>query len=63
MYIINIHTTNKLVTIFNLEIKIVKPIDLWFNYIIKKYNLISYWSEPTLVIQGSETNIFPSSLR
>jgi GR25 family glycosyltransferase involved in LPS biosynthesis len=63
MYIININTTNKLLEIFNLEKRIIKPIDHWFNYILYKYNLISYWSEPTIVMQGSEMNIFPSSLR
>ena len=63
MYIININTTNKLLEIFNLEKRIIKPIDHWFNYILYKYNLISYWSEPTIVMQGSEMNIFSSSLR
>ena len=63
MYIININTTNKLLEIFNLEKKIVKPIDHWFNYILYKYNMISYWSEPTIVMQGSEMKIFPTSLR
>jgi GR25 family glycosyltransferase involved in LPS biosynthesis len=63
MYIININTTNKLLEIFNLEKRITNPIDHWFNYILYKYNLISYWSEPTIVMQGSEMNIFPSSLR
>lgn len=63
MYIININTTNKLLEIFNLEKRIIKPIDHWFNYILYKYNLISYWSEPTIVMQGSEMNIFPTSLR
>lgn len=63
MYIININTTNKLLEIFNLEKRIIKPIDHWFNYILYKYNMISYWSEPTIVMQGSEMNIFPTSLR
>ena len=63
MYIININTTNKLLEIFNLEKRISEPIDHWFNYILYKYNLISYWSEPTIVMQGSEMNIFSSSLR
>jgi GR25 family glycosyltransferase involved in LPS biosynthesis len=63
MYIININTTNKLIEIFNSEKKIIKPIDHWFNYILDKYNMISYWSEPTIVMQGSEINVFPSSLR
>lgn len=63
MYIININTTNKLLEIFNLEKRIINPIDHWFNYILYKYNLISYWSEPTIVMQGSEMNIFSSSLR
>lgn len=63
MYIININTTNKLLEIVNLEKRIIKPIDHWFNYILYKYNLISYWSEPTIVMQGSEMNIFSSSLR
>lgn len=63
MYIININTTKKLLDIFNLEKIIDKPIDHWFNYIFKKYDFISYWSEPTLVMQGSETKIFNSSLK
>jgi hypothetical protein len=40
-----------------------KPIDHWFNYIRKKYNLIYYLSEPTLVSQGSEKCLFSSSVR
>ncbi len=63
MYILNKGVCKKLYDIFNNETIIDKPIDHWFNHIISKYNLISYWTEPTLVFQGSEIGMFKSALR
>lgn len=64
MYILNTHTSALLSNIINNDKEIInKPIDHWFNYIRKKYNLIYYLSEPTLVSQGSEKSLFSSSIR
>lgn len=63
MYILNKGVCKKLNDIVNKEKQIIKPIDHWFNDMKLKYNLKYYWSEPTLVFQGSETGIFKSVIR
>jgi GR25 family glycosyltransferase involved in LPS biosynthesis len=63
MYILNYGVCNKLISIYNNEKCIDRPIDHWFNYIILKYRLNCFWSEPTLVSQGSEVGIFTSAIR
>lgn len=42
--------------------KIFLPVDWWLCDVFRKYNMKSYWSEPVLVLQGSETGVFKSSL-
>jgi glycosyl transferase family 25 len=39
------------------------PADLWLNFVIRNNNLNVYWSEPTIVTQGSENGVYKSSLR
>lgn len=39
------------------------PADHWLNCVIRNNNFIVYWSEPTIVTQGSEKNVFTSSIR
>jgi GR25 family glycosyltransferase involved in LPS biosynthesis len=63
MYLLNKNTSAKLASIFENEHNIHVPIDHWFNDICSKYHLDYYLSEPTLVTQGSEIGVFPSSLR
>lgn len=63
MYILNVGVCKKIHNIINMEKQIIKPIDHWFNDMQKIYNLKYYWSEPTLVFQGSETGIFKSAIR
>jgi GR25 family glycosyltransferase involved in LPS biosynthesis len=63
MYILNKNVSSKINNIYNLEEKIDKAIDLWFNMINDKYKLKYLWSEPTLVKQGSEMGIYRSSIR
>jgi GR25 family glycosyltransferase involved in LPS biosynthesis len=63
MYVLNTCVCTKLHSIFDNEQLITKPIDHWFNYIIPKYNLNTYWTEPTLVFQGSEIGYFKSAIR
>ena len=63
MYILNKGVCKKINDIFNIEPKINKSIDHWFNDMQPKYNLQYYWSEPTVVSQGSETKIFKSAIR
>jgi GR25 family glycosyltransferase involved in LPS biosynthesis len=63
MYILNINTSNKIINIIN-NLKIInKPIDHFFDYLHKYYNFEYYWTEPILVLQGSELGIFKSSIR
>ena len=63
MYILNKHMSERLSTIAHeKEIIIHKPIDHWFNHLAAKYNFNYLMSEPTLVSQGSEHKLFPSSL-
>ena len=63
MYILNKSVSKKLNYIYNIEETINYPIDHWFSYIYKKYDLIYFWSEPTLVTQGSEIGTFNSAIR
>ena len=64
MYILNKHTSKLFSDICNFEIVFNKPIDHWFNWILKIYNLNYYFSEPTLCYQGSEkeSNVFINSI-
>ena len=39
------------------------PADHWLNHVIRNNNFIVYWSEPTIVTQGSEKKVFSSSIR
>ena len=39
------------------------PIDLWLNIPIYELKLNIYWMEPTIIKQGSEYNLFESSIR
>lgn len=62
MYIINKTACRKILDIYNNQSIINNAIDHWFNEIYKYGNLKYYWSEPTVVDQGSE-HIFNSSIR
>ena len=48
--------------IANCNDKINLPIDLWLNKVIKDNKLKVYWSEPTIVSQGSQTGLFELSI-
>jgi glycosyl transferase family 25 len=63
MYVLNKGVCSKLKNIIEKETQIIKPIDHWFNDMGHKYNLKYYWSEPELVIQGSEIGLFKSVIR
>jgi GR25 family glycosyltransferase involved in LPS biosynthesis len=39
------------------------PADHWLNHVIRNNKFNVYWSEPTIVTQGSEKKIFISSIR
>jgi glycosyl transferase family 25 len=47
----------------NLKDKINIPIDHYLNKVIKDNNFQVYWAEPSIVSQGSETNLFKSSIK
>jgi len=63
MYILNKSVCKKLYDIYNSESIIVKPVDHWLSDMMRKYNLIMYWTEPTLVFQGSQNGKFKSAVR
>jgi len=63
MYILNKGVCSILKNIVNKEEKIMKPIDHWFNDMNRKYKLKYFWSEPELVLQGSEIGLYKSSIR
>ena len=56
-------TARKIVNYFNSVNNIELPIDHWLNILIKELNLKVYWMEPNIVKQGSETNVYKSSIR
>ena len=62
MYILNVGVGKQLYDIFNKQSIISRPIDWWFNGIINEYGMHYYWSEPTLVSQGSEL-LFKTSIK
>jgi GR25 family glycosyltransferase involved in LPS biosynthesis len=66
-YLISKKCAIKIIDFYNYfiinNIKIDKPIDHWLNLAFKKTNCNIYWSEPAIASQGSENNIFKSSLR
>lgn len=47
----------------NLSYKINQPIDWWINRAARDNNFIVYWSEPTIVSQGTQNGLFNSSYR
>lgn len=42
---------------------VLTPYDIWLNNVMRHNKLNIYWSEPTIVEQGSENGIYKSSLR
>lgn len=62
-YLVNQSAAKKIMEIFNKEKQINLPYDHWLNKVIFENNLKVYWVEPTIVKQGSEANLFKSSLR
>ena len=64
-YIVNNNIVKKILDKFNEDTqhnKILVPVDWWFNKIIPELNLQSYWTEPTLVYQGSEIGSIKSAI-
>ena len=63
MYILNHNVNRKLHAIFENEPHVYYAIDHWFNQMYKKHALNYFWSEPTLVCQGSEVGTYSSTVR
>lgn len=61
LYVLNVGVGERLSKIFEKQPKIKLPIDHWLNEINSSHKLTYYWSEPTLVKQGSD-GVFKSSL-
>ena len=62
MYILNKGVSTKLYNFFLQEKELRYPIDWWMNHVCKLYDLKYFLTEPTLVIQGSETGVFDSTI-
>lgn len=61
-YIISKKCANKLCEYINsLEYKIKLPIDWWLNVAARDNIFKVYWAEPTIVTQGTQNGLFPSS--
>ena len=61
-YIISKKCANKLCEyINNLKYKINLPSDWWLNIAARDNNFKVYWSEPTIVTQGTQNGLFKSS--
>jgi len=62
MYVLNKGVGKRLYDIFKSQEQITHPIDWWFYIIQPNTGLKYFWSEPTLVAQGSGV-LFPTSLK
>lgn len=62
-YILNKGVCKKLVDIYESYSTISKPYDHWLNDIATVHPFKYYWSEPTIVYQGSEIGLFESTLK
>jgi len=62
LYVLNVGAGKRIYEIFTRQMKILMTVDHWFNQINPIFKLNYFWSEPTLVKQGSELNLFKSSL-
>jgi len=60
-YLIQKKACLQLIDYFEKGIKL--PIDWWLTEASKSKDLSIFWVEPTLVVQGSQTNLFKSSIR
>jgi len=45
------------------DYRIVRPIDMWLNDVIRNNKFNVYWAEPTIVTQGSKKGLYKSALR
>jgi GR25 family glycosyltransferase involved in LPS biosynthesis len=60
MYVLNFGVGRILCEILDASDIINRPIDLWFNGLAD--NIKCFWSEPTLVSQGTDTGLFKTSI-
>lgn len=63
MYLLNHGVNRKFRIFFETEPRVYYAIDHWFNRMHEKYPLKYFWSEPTLVHQGSEIGMYASTIR
>jgi hypothetical protein len=62
MYVLNAGVGKRLYEIFQNQSTITYTIDWWLYKIQPNHNLNYFWSEPTLVSQGSDTGLFQGSI-
>lgn len=62
-YLVNKKCAKKIIEYIKIiDEKIDKGCDWWLNRIMKKLNLNIYWAEPTIVEQGSQTNVYKRTI-
>jgi GR25 family glycosyltransferase involved in LPS biosynthesis len=62
-YILNNECAKKIVDFFENSSSEYLPIDHWFNKAIRENGLKCFWTEPTLVWQGSEMGLFKKEIK
>ena len=62
-YIISLSCAKRIIEYIHNSNTINLPCDWWLNKVLLDLNSIVYWAEPTIVTQGSQNNMFESSLQ
>lgn len=63
IYVLNSGVNKKLLDIYESSSMINQPVDHWLNNIAILHGLRYYWSEPTIVYQGSELGLFDTCIK
>ena len=62
-YIISLSCAKRIIEYIHNSNIIDLPCDWWLHKVLPDLNSIVYWAEPTIVTQGSQNNMFKSSLQ
>jgi GR25 family glycosyltransferase involved in LPS biosynthesis len=62
-YIISLSCAKQIIEYIRISDTINLPSDWWLHKVLPELNSNVYWAEPTIVTQGSQNNVFKSSLQ
>lgn len=62
-YVITKRCAKKFLRIKQNNPRIDKPMGWWMNVMIRNHSMKIYWAEPTIVRQGSQTGLFPTTIQ